>query len=134
MSFKKKNYIITHNLSFDGPRFYDAITLCCLESDFSKVVDGVIDTLCVIKKDTSRKCKGKYMIMGLADGLNSSSVNTHNAINDVKILRIILKKCQISKESLINSANNYCEQTRKWNKQTPKNRSPDFGRTKRRDR
>ncbi|XP_018314208.1 uncharacterized protein [Mycetomoellerius zeteki] len=91
-SFEQKSYIATHNLSFDGPRIYDAITSCSLQSDFSEVVHGFIDTLYVIRKHTGRKGKGECTITGLAEWLNVSSANTHNAIYDVEILHKILKK------------------------------------------
>ncbi|KYN05243.1 hypothetical protein ALC62_03847 [Cyphomyrmex costatus] len=41
-------------------------------------------------------------------------ITQYNAIYDVEILHKILKKCKISKETLINSAKGYCKQIHKW--------------------
>jgi len=90
-SLMKKCYITAHNLNFDGPRLFDAILFCSLNDDFSNVVEGFIDTLQVIRKETERKGKTKCTLTELANWLNISCVNAHNAIQDVSMLEEIIK-------------------------------------------
>lgn len=113
-SFKKFRYIATHNLSFDGPKLYNTIKFCNLQTDFSEIIHSFIDTLSVIRKHTSRKGKDECTIIGLVNWLNLSSTGVHNAIYDVDILDKILRQCKISEDKLIDSATSFATITKKW--------------------
>ena len=113
-SFKKKVFIATHNLNFDGPRLCDAIRYCDLIDDFSNFIHGFIDTLNVIRSHTERKGKGSCTITGLAGWLNISINNAHNAIKDVFILEKIIKKCGITYEKLSEASLTYTKSIEKW--------------------
>ena len=113
-SFKKKCYVATHNLNFDGPRLIDAILLCCLNNEFSDVITGFVDTLKVIRTKTERKGKGECTVTGLASWLNISAANAHNAVQDVAILEKIIKRLQITYDVLLQAATCYSELCTKW--------------------
>lgn len=113
-SFGKKSCIATHNLTFDGPRLYRAITKNNLVSDFSMWIHGFIDTLPVIRTITGRKGKSSCTLSGLADALNIQKIGAHNAINDCAILHKILKKLEISNTTLLESATLFSEQINHW--------------------
>jgi len=108
-SLMKKCYIAAHNLNFDGPRLFDAISFCSLNDDFSNVIEGFIDTLQVIRKEIERKSKTKCTLTELANWLSISCVNAHNAIQDVSMLEEMIKKSNISYETLIKYAVNYAD-------------------------
>ncbi|XP_011859310.1 PREDICTED: uncharacterized protein LOC105556809 [Vollenhovia emeryi] len=115
-------YIATHNLSFDGSRFHDAIVSCNLQEEFQQVVRGFIDTLTVIRKVTERKKKGECSISGLANWLNIPTEGAHNAENDVRILQKILRSAKITHQNLIDSAKTWDEQTGIWIRDRDANR------------
>ncbi|XP_058803404.1 uncharacterized protein LOC131671175 [Phymastichus coffea] len=114
LPFNKKCYLAAHNLNFDGPRLLNAINKCSLTDEFSKVLEGFIDTLPVIKKCTERTGKGACTITSLANWLNISSLNAHDATKDVAILEKIIKKLAISYDHLVNCGHSYVQITDKW--------------------
>ncbi|XP_071578827.1 uncharacterized protein [Temnothorax nylanderi] len=115
-SLGKPCYIATHNLSFDGPRLFNAIVTCSLHDEFRDVVCGFIDTLTVIRRLTGRKRKGECTIAGLAEWQKVSTAGAHNAENDVNILLKILLSAKITRENLVESAKSWEEQTNIWSK------------------
>lgn len=113
-SFGKKSCIATHNLAFDGPRLFRAITKNNLISNFSTLIHGFIDTLSIIRKVTGRKGKDSCTLSGLADALNIQKIGAHNAVNECAILYKILKKLEISNSTLLESATLLSEQINHW--------------------
>lgn len=111
----KRCYIATHNLNFDGPRLFNAIITCSLYDDFRDVIYDFIDTLTVIRKFTDRK--DECTITGLAQWQRISTIDVHNAENDVNILQKIFRSVKITGKNLVESAKLWEEQTDIWNKE-----------------
>ncbi|XP_011883983.1 PREDICTED: uncharacterized protein LOC105571119 [Vollenhovia emeryi] len=116
-SLGKPCYIAPHNLSFDGPRLFNAIVTCSLHDDFRDVVCGFIDTLIVIRRLIGRKRKGECTIAGLAQWQGILTAGIHNAENDVNILQKILCSAKITGKNLVESAKSWEEQTHIWSKE-----------------
>ena len=114
-SLNKQCYIAAHNSNFDGPRLIDAITACNLHDEFENRIVGFMDTLTVIKFETLRTGKGECTLTGLAKWLKISNFDAHNACQDVIILEKIIKKAEITYESLSSAAKKYDELKKKWN-------------------
>lgn len=113
-SLNKKCYLAAHNLAFDGPRLFRAMSSCSLVDEFSEVVSGFVDTLKVIRKITSRKGKGACSISGLCIFYNISNAGAHNAVYDCKILSKILYKANVTGRILVNDAKTFMEKIHEW--------------------
>lgn len=97
LSLREKPYIVTHNLTFDGPRLLKAIDFSNLNYDFQEIVLGFVDSVPVIRTVTGRSGKGNETtkLTGLAEWLKISSHGAHDAERDVDVLQKIVHKLKI---------------------------------------
>lgn len=99
-SIKKKCILVAHNCKFDCPRLMLAIEKVYMTTYFQSVIKGFSDTLPMLRKYNPEKEKGKNKLENLARTLEISSDEAHNAIADVRMLKEVVSKCNISDQML----------------------------------
>lgn len=99
VELKKKCVLVAHNCTFDRPRLIEAIKRSLLIQHFAAVIFGFSDSLPIIKKITKLTGKGENKLEKLAENLEISTSNAHNATDDVAMLEQVIMKLGISDET-----------------------------------
>ncbi|KAE8752649.1 hypothetical protein FOCC_FOCC000771 [Frankliniella occidentalis] len=102
VSFGKVVYLCAHNaFAFDGPRILAAITRSGQLQRFQSTVKGLVDSLPILKKNRP----GKSNALGIvAQDLNISLKDAHDAVADITMLHLILQELKLSASFLISES------------------------------
>ncbi|XP_066581510.1 uncharacterized protein [Prorops nasuta] len=106
--FVKKCVLTAHNCRFDYTRLLRAIKNTYMDKYYNSLILGFTDTLPLIKKCTNQRGKGKNTLAAVAATLNIDITQAHNALDDVIILDKVLKKFNITTDSIINNCARQC--------------------------
>lgn len=115
-SLGKPCYIVTHNLSYDGPRLHMTFVACNLDKELRYTVSGFIDSLALLRKITERRGKGESSISGLCALFKISCAGAHNAEADVRILGQVLHAAKVTHEMLLQNSKPWDVVTTIWKK------------------
>ena len=102
--FGRKCILTAHNCKFDQSRLMRSIEQLFMMEQFESIIEGFSDTLPIIRKCTGRKGKGSNKLGSIADDLQISTDQAHNAIYDVEMLDQVLCKLNITSQQLIECA------------------------------
>lgn len=106
-SLNKRCFIVTHNLSHDGPILYKAFITCNLIHEFSLIVSGFTDSLTVHRRVTKRRGRGECSIAGLCNFFNISCIGAHNAEADVRILSQTLHAAKVTHNIILENSKSW---------------------------
>lgn len=92
--------LVGHNISFDMRFTFRELNLLGLKPNFEKIVHGVIDTLQVLKKVLPGQASYKQNDIAVTLSVADITFGAHNALGDVRTLKNIMVKLDISEVKL----------------------------------
>lgn len=104
LSFERKCILTAHNCKFDYTRLLIATKKVFMAEHFECVVAGFCDTLPLTKKFTGKNTSGENKLGTLASNFGINTNEAHNAVCDVQMLEQVLKKMNVSNETILASS------------------------------
>ena len=114
-SIGKKCCIAAHNISYHGHRFMRDVVRYSLQTEFSEVIYGFVDTIQIIRTRTNRREIGSYSLTNLATVFRIPIDEAENAARGCEILYQILEHLTITPQDLLTNSKTFADQIRIWN-------------------